>query len=286
MYDVTFNVSTLEQSIEPFEPYSNAANLKSAKSLEGINEIACNFFDGDGNFFKSIISKSTDANFGIIKDKFPKGSYSVSIAATNKSNSLRTGSPDSNKSYFTQDIGANFNIDLFAKELTVVVGESVVNENIELKRVVGQVEIELTDDMTKVMPEANSIGIAFGHNNGDFPFRRIYYPFSHEIYYSSFYPSDIVKDTNTGYLGNKKTFYSVASNPTISRNSNVTFTVRDTNGGVLFFKSYDLAISVYPNKKTVIKGSIFDDDSENKEVETNISIADNEWDSDIIEVNF
>ncbi len=134
-YDVTFKVSEFSQSVE---------DIKKGMSVSAVGDTLKNYTD---YLYYRITSLSTyrlvasgqqasaEKNFGIISEKLPSGFYEVSVASSKLPLT------------FNDNIYPNLGYwdDCFHKKITISVNSSTLNQDIKLDRIVGAIEVKLTD---------------------------------------------------------------------------------------------------------------------------------------------
>jgi len=155
-YKVNFNVSGFTESI--VNSTKNGPQVNGLKTYAAINitnyldQLYYYVFDSKGNQVHYLSQDSTTTNFGSISDNLPAGTYTVVIGAGKKGFSTFTSFTTltaTNGWYF----GYNSNnysvpfapwLDTFYDKFQLTVSGDV-NQNVQLNRIVGQLEIVIQD---------------------------------------------------------------------------------------------------------------------------------------------
>lgn len=133
--NITFTVNKLEQI--PFET-SNIAARAVADVSKVCSRISLAIFDKE-NKITSLDQVSSDADFGTLKVKVPKGKYTVVIVAHNGEGKATLSSPTKVTFY------KNKVTDTFYYTASINIGEQPTNYNAELKRAVAMFRLRISD---------------------------------------------------------------------------------------------------------------------------------------------
>jgi hypothetical protein len=100
-------------------------------------------YDNQDNTLEDVVQDSTMSNFGIITDSLPAGTYTVTIVAGKKGLVTRPGILAANDYSY----GGNSWQDTFFGSFTINIGTGNISADVTLSRVVGKLEVTLTDNI-------------------------------------------------------------------------------------------------------------------------------------------
>lgn len=138
-YAVSLNVSGFTQTITDIKTTSTGGGLQTS-AISPVKDIADRLhyfvYNSSNQLIGELHQTSSDTNFGHITDTFAPGTYTIAILAG-------MGGPtdfSGDDKYFTTG-----GYDTYFKKTTITVTSGPVDQDITLDRVVGQLQIKLTD---------------------------------------------------------------------------------------------------------------------------------------------
>jgi hypothetical protein len=246
-YPVTFNVANFLSHQTNFAIKHGANHLADTvdASASGADVLYYFVYDQFGAYAHNflIMQDSTNANFGIITDSLPAGNYEIAFVAGKKGLQINNYGRVASAGF---TYGGTKWQDTFWDDFNLTVGTSGVSQNVTLKRVVGKLEIDLTDaipanaDSLKinVNPETNSMWVNAGFSMG---------PPSGVVNYSEKIPASAIGTTNftmDRLIGNTEVPFTV------------TITCTNTSNAIIGTATVD-NVSVQANMKTILSGNLF-----------------------------
>jgi hypothetical protein len=242
-YDVTFNLEGFAQTTTTFSVPANKQTQAVGDTLKNYaDNLYYRVLDLDGKVIKEIDQSNTLSSFGTITDQLQAGRYKISfVASRGKLNWSNISNAYGNSSYFTPSGPWN---DTFGKQLDLTVSSSAVNQSVRLDRMVGGLEINISD----VIP-ANVARISVTYYN-DYP----------RIDLSTFMPSgipggqvDIVAiDPATVGTRLKKLFYYIAKN-----DGPITVDIKAYDSANNQLAAKTATVSIPKNQKVILTGYLF-----------------------------
>ncbi len=215
-------------------------------------------------------------SFGVIKDSLSSGNYTIIMIASKEKisvnyriNELEYYFKPLNEAFFQYRRGLAPSppraTDTFFKKFTLNVGNSEIEQNVILNRVVGKAELNILDAQPNMTFNIEYIG------EGDSFRFQDESPFGYSLYDEPYNPPTGYDPNYSGPLGQK--FEKLLINTTtpikiIIRYGDMTKTIDD--------------VRIYKNKRTVISGNFFSTKTSNA---FSVSLND-EFDTDTIKVNF
>lgn len=141
-----------------FDVSTSTSNTKSTNSLQTnsvpadaplsavANKLFYYVYNSSGQLIAQLVQDSTATNFGQITDTFSPGSYNIVMVAyrVTPQTLFFFVAPSNTSTYSTADFKAQ-GCDAFFKTFSLTVTNSAVTQSVELSRVVGQLQIEITD---------------------------------------------------------------------------------------------------------------------------------------------
>lgn len=263
LYNVSFNVSTFKQDI---------TNMKSLSPLYEISqELIYLVYNSDNKFLYHKKFENNEENFGEIEDKLPKGEYNIIFLACNNSiDSNDLVNITSNTEYIYYD-WEEMN-DTFHKKINITIPDDNSDFSVTLNRVVGKLEIILTDNIPEEAYEIeysltdSHIGLDLFTGNS-----------SHKYTVSK---SGISIVDERGKPNYKLEFFSFVGEETVS--CNLTINVFDQEKNLIATKNIR-DISLFRNKIVRLSGEMF---TANGGTENSFSLKVNDAWSAIIEKTF
>ncbi len=142
-YDVQFSVADFSKSVAPMNAAANKATMATTADLKSYADyFTYQVYKANGDLVNTINQTSSSANFGTVSDKLPPGTYTVYLIAS------KVYMPDISNSGLTMRSTSYWN-DLFGKKISLVVSDSAISETATLERLVGGLEVNITDAMPK-----------------------------------------------------------------------------------------------------------------------------------------
>lgn len=244
-YKVTFNVTNFTQKQTNFS-LRNKAHTFAVGDTVNVGAYLDLFYyvvlDDHNNPVKVKAQDSTMANMGMITDTLPAGNYTIAMVAGKKG--LHVTATFGIGSFF--DYNGNPWLDTFFDSFPLTVGSTDITQNVTLSRVVGKLEVKITNP---IPANTDSLLITI---NGD----------------------AVNKQLLTGDIGNTKTTtYHVAIPPSAIGTSN--FTVDEIVGGSANPNTFDVTLTakgpgnnviisttyspvpMYNNEKTIMSAPLF-----------------------------
>jgi hypothetical protein len=244
-YPVTFNVTNFMSKQGNFAIRHGANSLADTVNASGALDILYYAVYNSGIGVHGVITKqdSSMANFGTVTDSLPPGQYQVVFIGGKK------GLIDT---YSGRTAADNFSYpgnkwqDTFWDEFDITIGNDGISQNVTLKRIVGKLELDITDNIPanadslviKVDPEATSL-----MNDGGQPMGP---PFG-TVTYSEKIPAGAIGHANftmDRIIGNAVTPFTV------------TITCKDS-GNQTIASATASNVTVQANTKTVLSGNLF-----------------------------
>lgn len=281
LYPVTFNLSTFSKEIVPMASLKKTVGQISASTASGtaLNEaiqyIDYAVYNESGIKVNHKNSYFNNSNFGRIDDSLPKGKYKIVVAGS-------TGGVGSLPNDYYSGIynsGTNGMGDIFLKQFELEVTGEPISQDVELKRIVGKIEIELADDIPASIEE-----IAYSVKG-----------VGHYLYFSD-------TRTSSGQTVSKSNYYfdypDMGVGPDYNQDFALYFFLQydqdaivsvnirayDNNRNLVVDKTInDVPVSI--NKKTILTGRLFDDVGSTKGQSFSISV-DDKWNSESNHVEF
>lgn len=244
-YPVTFNVTNFTSKQSNFALRHGANSLADTINASGALDILYYAVYNSGIGVHGVITKqdSSMANFGMITDSLPPGQYQV-VFVGGKKGLIETYSGRTAADNFSYP--GNKWQDTFWDEFNITIGSDGISQDVTLKRIVGKLELEITDNIPanadslviKVDPEATSL-----MNDGGQPMGP---PFG-TVTYSEKIPAGAIGHANfrmDRIIGNAVTPFTV------------TITCKDASNAVIATATAN-NVSVQVNKKTILSGNLF-----------------------------
>ncbi|MCC8407376.1 FimB/Mfa2 family fimbrial subunit [Mucilaginibacter sp. UR6-1] len=239
VYTVNFNVG-IDANSKTVSGVKNETNKSlTAQSTDlktTISQLAYYVLDNNGNIITTILQDYDDPNFGIINDTFTTGEYTVVVWGA-------WGSPPVGN-YILRAFGR----DIFYKKFNLTVSSSTPAEqqNINLERIVGQLQVKVLDS---IPPEAKSINITVSPDYSLNLKTGVVVSPSFETERSATFVDSLIGKQN----------FTIATNV---MNTTKTFTVKivctSKTGGLLANITVP-NINCLPNKRTILSGRLFTD---------------------------
>jgi hypothetical protein len=274
-YPVTFNVTNFITSHGGFAIRHGANNLSDTVSVasSGADLLYYLVYDQFGKTVHNFptVQDSTNANFGTVTDSLPAGSYQVVFVAGKKGLQV-TGAGQTASAIF--GYGGTKWQDAFWDGINVTVGANGVSQDVTLKRVVGKLEVDITDAIPanadsleiNVNPESDSRQITDGLPNGQ--------P-AGVVDYREKIPASAIGTTNftmDRLIGNTAIPFTVV------------ITARDASNAVIGSATVN-NVSVTSNMKTILSGNLFGGTPPANSQTFTVKV-DTAWNSTTTQVNF
>ena len=276
-FAVTFNATSFSQEVAPISKASG--NRVSAVPLKGMakyfiyvvydesgKEVSEIRQDSSGttrriinDYFypdSDVVGASKIKPYGIIKDSLPKGNYTVVMAASNTEMNLNSRyknfevikfSPfkDAFLNYTRNLVSWSRSTDTFYKKFSLSIGDEPVQQNVQLERIVGKLELNILD---------RYVGTGTGYtvlvDNDCEAFK-----FSTDLPFGAAFDYEFSDFNNKGgsfdAKGNLEFFILNTRVP-------LTITIIYYVNGIKTYKVID-GINIFRNKKTVLSGNLFTD---------------------------
>ncbi len=246
-YPVTFNVTNFTSHQGNFAIRHGANHLADtvSASAAGLDLLYYDVYDSFGAEVhgKPLIQDSTMAGLGTVTDSLAPGNYQI-VFVGGKKGLLLSG--------YGRIATATFNYggpkwyDTFWNSMMLTVGTNGVSQNVTLKRVVGKLELDITDAIPanadslifNVNPEAASLRSDSGAPDG---------PPSGTVTYAEKIPSGAIGSSNF-------TMDRLIANTAVP--FTVTITCKNTSNAVIGSATVN-NVSVQANMKTVLSGNLF-----------------------------
>jgi len=244
-YPVTFNVTNFTSKQSNFAVKHGANSLADTVNASGAIDILYYAVYSGGMGVHGVVTKqdSSMANFGMITDSLPPGQYQVVFIGGKKEvTEVYSGRTAADRFSYPDNRWQ----DTFWDEFSITIGNSGISQNVTLKRIVGKLELDITDNIP-----ANADSLVFAVdteattllNDGAFPFP----PPSGTVTYSEKIPAGAIGHANfrmDRIIGN--TF-----NP-----FTVTITCKDASNAIIATATVN-SVSVHANEKTILSGNLF-----------------------------
>jgi len=243
---VTFSVSHLLQTVEPFGKAGNTISVEKDSIKKYAKYLYCRIFPQNSRYnYITLVQTPDSAGFGTFRTKLTPGTYSVCFVASNQKLDLdqsvrrvsefRIGRAE--LSYW-EDLFSLYNYQL-------VVGDQTVHADIKLSRTVGAIELNLEDTIPQ---DAAKIILTV---SGD---ASAYY-FFHRVFETATSVKEFeLTESDKGKAGRK--FLMHVLNFDGYEPINVNVKGYDTKNNLLAERSVDIQ-RIYMNKKTLISGALF-----------------------------
>jgi hypothetical protein len=245
-YPVVFNVTNFVQKQGSFALRHSGHTLASSDTVTNLSSYLDVLYyvvlDDHNNPVKEKYQDSTMANMGTITDSLPPGNYTIGIAAGKKG--MQATATFGIGSFF--DYGNDPWQDTFFTSFPLTVSTAPISQNVTLNRVVGKLEVQITDT---IPPTADSLIVSI---DGD----------------------AVNKGFLDGTQGNHRTTtFHVAIPASAKGQTNVTFdrlvggtnygqdltlTCKGPGNNVIVSRTYS-TITVYDNEKTIALVPLFKD---------------------------
>jgi hypothetical protein len=229
-------------SLDGFEiDYGKRMSSKEMAAKDYLKFLFYEVFDSSGNFLKRIDQEiyKDSTTFGKISDSLRSGKYTIVVAGTNDTNYIR-------HSYRFESVLEWFPQDVFYKKIELLVaGQDTTINNLRLDRISGKLEIRLK-------PEVVPANVKYA-----------------DVFIDSIAPFfDLLNGTLSGRNGT----YGAALNPAVNYNPDLNmafYCYGSDNKMRVILRAYDEKeqivvrkvienVQVFANKKTILKGSLFD----------------------------
>lgn len=269
-YTIQFNVSAGGTST--LNSIKQTNSIKQPDIITPVSQFANTLeywvYNSDGKLITRIFQTSATSNFGEITDTFSAGTYSIVIIAQNdpSDSPKQIGAP---ANYSTGTIQTNGK-DTFFKTFSLTVSDSTVNQDITLARIVGQLQVIITDAIP-----ANTLAI------GSSVISDRYISISTGLPTATTYPINVgivvppftIGQTNytmTGYVANTVAPFTV-------------YISALNTSGVVFASDSVKNITCQANTRTTLSGNLFSTAYPN--VGFTVSFNDT-WDGDPVTIPF
>ncbi len=237
-YDVQFSVADFSKSVAPMNATVNKATMATTADLKSYADyFAYRVYNANKELVNSINQTSSAANFGTVSDKLPPGTYTVILTAS------KVYMPDISYTGLTMDVLSYWN-DLFGKKVSLVVSNSAISETTTLERLVGGLEVNITDAMPK---DIGKISILIQTEN-QFILHDNTKPFPAMPATKNF----IMTSADAG--ATNKSFMLYVGNTFTA--TNIVIRAYDVNGGFIAEKTVP-NVTFAKNQKTVLTGNLF-----------------------------
>jgi hypothetical protein len=242
-YDVTFKVDDFSQAVTGYS-LSSKHTLDVGDTLKNYATwLYYRVYNSAGGMVNTIDQTSANSTFGTITDKLKPGTYNVYIAASRTSLTTTGNSTDFDNSAISNPSGWDSNT--FAKQISVTIGADAVNQSVRLDRVIGGLDINLTD---AIPSNAAKVTVVLQNESN-----YIYYngSFANRVF------ATVTKDfpLTTADVGKTNKKFSINVGNTAS---NLTVIIRayDANNSLINEKTVS-NVRCYQNKKTALTGALF-----------------------------
>ena len=144
-YKVNFNVTNFASKQNAFALKRKAGPSEAVVQAPSyiVDVLHYLVYDGQDNFLKEVVQDSTMSNFGIITDSLQAGTYHITLVAGKKGLVTRPGLLAPNDYSY----GGNSWQDTFFGSFTINIGTGNITADVTLSRVVGKLEVILTDNI-------------------------------------------------------------------------------------------------------------------------------------------
>jgi hypothetical protein len=242
--EVTFTVADFAQSVKGFAAVNTKGTMAVGDTLSNYaDNLYYAIYNADGSFLKSGTQTKTDANFGRVTEQLAPGNYDVVMAAYKGLLYIFFGSGTSySQTYFNPPSPYSW-VEVFSKSVNINVAATPLTQSVRLDRIVGALDIVLTD----VMP-ASADHISVTLNN--------------EAY-------NILAKTGTPTMtGTVTPSFAVSAADKGARNKKISLLIGNTTSDLnLTLQAFDAANNklaekaittrIYKNQRTTLSGSLF-----------------------------
>ena len=143
-YSVTFNVNSLSHDIVPMQSIKPGGLMMAASSEKKLSEVITYLdylvYDDEGMLIFEMNSQRTDSEFGQIKDIFGNGQYKVLVLGRRHPFYGYPEKYNNDSKLYTLGLMD----EVFFEQFDLLVSDKDIELDVELKRKVGRVEIEIT----------------------------------------------------------------------------------------------------------------------------------------------
>lgn len=143
-YTAHFNVSASTSNTVKANSMQPNSTPESSPVSSVANMLYYYVYDSTGVLVAQLVQDSTATNFGQITDTFSPGTYNIVLVAYKVTEQSNFKAPTAPLTYSTADFKTQ-GCDTFFKTFSLTVTDSAVIQNIDLNRVVGQLQVEITD---------------------------------------------------------------------------------------------------------------------------------------------
>ena len=264
-YAVNFKLSGFSQTTAPYEKHASI----SADAVDEYAEVIYYFvYDSHGNFIHSLMQEIEDPDFGTITDSLAQGSYTIAVVATQKNYLFRSTAQTFED--FTASLpeaqirlgGLPSNFipkDIFFKKISLTVDSENVTKPLTLDRIAGKLEIDILD-----------------HVPG--------YTYLYVINEGYFFK--LANETTVD--GSEQEQWGSGNICILTLNTDypITLTIYayDTSNDLIATKTVD-NIDVDRNKRTIVRGNMFENEPESANESFSISVN-GSWSEDNTIINF
>jgi len=272
-YPVTFSVTNFKSNQSSFALRHGASSLADTVNASGAIDILyyAVYTSGMGVHGRILKQDSSMANFGTVIDSLPAGQYQV-VFVGGKNGLVETYGGRTATDNFSY--GSTKWQDTFWDEFNLTIGTNGVSQNVTLARVVGKLELDITDNIPAnadslvitVDPEATNIANDGGQTSG---------PPSGIVTYSEKIPAGAIGQANF-------TMDRIIGNVEIP--ATVTITCKDASNAIIATTTVN-NVRMHVNEKTVLSGNLFSGPPPANSQSFTVSV-DTAWSSTINQVGF
>lgn len=146
--EVTFAIADFEQSVRGFATANTKSTMAVGDTLSNYADmLVYSIYNADGSFLKNATQNKTDANFGRITEQLAPGNYSIVIGAGKGVVSLFANTGTTFETALINAPAPYTWVDVFTKTVGFTVGGNPLTQSIRLDRLVGALDVVLTDEM-------------------------------------------------------------------------------------------------------------------------------------------
>ncbi|WP_158827266.1 FimB/Mfa2 family fimbrial subunit [Mucilaginibacter lacusdianchii] len=259
LYPVTFGVSSFTQNSIPLSvgKQTNTIVTTATSTLKDTLDVLYYYLvDADGKVRSHIQQTSSASNFGTIKDSVAAGTYTVvftggksGLQGINNTPVIPASAPLANNITFTYNTSSPGQYiapwqDFFYKKFTVQIPTNNSNKQINLDRVVAQLQVVIKDALP-----ANVASVAVFISNDLYDQNLLNLKTTGSENSRTF---KMLTETEKGKSNYTLTTYTMAYGAPFK----VTINCYDNNGGLLISKQVD-DVTAQANKRTILSGNLF-----------------------------
>jgi len=245
-YTVNFNISAVGASTLNTNGIKQTNSIKQTDSIIPVSEFTNTLeywvYNSSGALITKIFQSPGTSNYGQISDTFSAGTYNVVIIAQNNLSGQQTIPQLPAPATYSTGTFKTSGEDTFFKTFSLTVTDTTVTQNVTLNRIVGQLQVVVTDSIP-----ANTVSVFSSLNDNTVSISTglpttTTYPIDLDIF-----PGIVIGETNytmTGYVANTTSPFTV-------------YITAENGSGVTFVNDTVPNITCQANTRTILSGNLF-----------------------------